>query len=106
LQDFGFFSPRVIFVSVQSNEKLFKLHDELSLHAKTRLRLFNETEDLRGFHPHVTIAFRDLKRRHFEQLMPVFQQRTFSATFPYAGFSLLKLDKTWKEHYSFTLLPQ
>lgn len=96
LQDFAWFEPRVIYVNVQPNEQLFELHSLLTSHAKQELKLFNEVEDLRGFHPHVTIAFRDLKKPKFYELQKMFLERQFRGSFRYAGFSLLKLEKKWE----------
>jgi 2'-5' RNA ligase len=98
--DFDFFEPRVIFAGVKKNEALYRLHDQLARFAGTELRLFNESGDLRGFHPHVTVAFRDLKKPLFYKLKPVFEARTLSGSFEYKGFSLLRLEKTWEGIWS------
>ncbi len=94
--DFGFFEPRVIYAALQAQPRLFDLHHALTQFAKRELRLFNEAEDLRGFHPHVTIAFRDLKKPLFYSLREEFEGRKLSGCFEYSGFSLLKLEKTWQ----------
>jgi 2'-5' RNA ligase len=54
-------------------------------------------EDMRGFHPHMTIAFRDLKKNKFQEVWQLFKERKFQAEFPYAGISLLRLEKKWEE---------
>ena len=97
LKDFAFFEPRVIYTDVLKNESLLNLHTELTRFAKKELRLFNESEDLRGFHPHVTVAFRDLKKSKFYELKQEFESEKLQGTFEYEGFSLLKLEKTWEE---------
>ena len=99
---FDFFVPRVVYVNVVSNETLFKLHDQLKQFAVKELKLFNELEDKRGFHPHVTIAFRDLKKPIFYELQEEFKKKRLSESFNYSGFSLLKLDKKWEEIKLFT----
>ncbi len=96
LQDFAWFEPRVIYVNVQSNEQLFELHSRLTSYAKQELKLFNEAEDLRGFHPHVTIASRDLKKPIFYELQESFKSRKLEGIFGYQGFSLLKLENKWE----------
>jgi len=96
LNGFGFFSPRVIFVNVEDNPPLFSLHTSLTSYAKTELKLFNEADDLRGFHPHVTVAFRDLKKPKFSELKPQFENRSFTSQFEYQGFSILRLEKKWE----------
>lgn len=97
LKDFAFFEPRVIFVNVVKNDALYQLHDALTAFAKKELRLFNESDDLRGFHPHVTVAFRDLKKPKFYELKSAFESKSFAGTFNYSGFSILKLEKKWEE---------
>jgi 2'-5' RNA ligase len=97
LKDFAFFEPRVIFVNVLPNETLHKLHEKLTGFAKRELKLFNEAEDLRGFHPHVTVAFRDLKKPKFYALQKEFEEKKLEGSFNYTGFSLLKLEERWKE---------
>jgi 2'-5' RNA ligase len=101
LKDFGFFAPRVIFVVVEQHPGLMRLHKELTHFAKTELKLFNEAENRRGFHPHVTVAFRDLKKNRFNEVSAPFGTMRFDGTFPYEGFSLLRLDDRWKESANF-----
>jgi 2'-5' RNA ligase len=97
LRDYGFFPPRVIFAAVVPDPALESLHDALALFAKRELNLHNETGDERGFHPHVTVAFRDLRKQKFFGLRPLFESRKLSAVFRYQGFSLLKLEDRWEE---------
>src|SRR4051812_11256086 len=54
--NFSFFEPRVIYVDILPNTELVALHESIKRFAKKELRLFNEADDLRGFHPHVTVA--------------------------------------------------
>jgi len=96
LTGFGFFSPRVIFVNVDHSEALFSLHSNLTSYAKKELNLHNQADDMRGFHPHVTVAFRDLKKPQFHELQPQFEKRKFNNKFVYSGFSILRLEKKWE----------
>ncbi|MDI1354036.1 MAG: 2'-5' RNA ligase family protein [bacterium] len=96
LKGFAFFEPRVIYVNVVGNESISLLHNELARFAQKELKLLNEINDLRGFHPHVTVAFRDLKKPLFYTLQSEFRGKEFVGTFDYKGFSLLKLEKTWE----------
>jgi 2'-5' RNA ligase len=96
LNNFSFFDPRVIYVDVLPNEDLNELHNQLKKYAKKELRLFNEVDDMRGFHPHITVASRDLKKAKFYELQPEFQVKKLSGTFNCKSFTLLKLDKKWE----------
>lgn len=97
LENFNCFTPRVIYVDVLENENLNDLHNDLKWYAHKNLKLFNETGDMRGFKPHVTIAFRDLKKNKFEEIWQSFKNEKINFSFPYTGFSLLKLETRWEE---------
>ncbi|MES2679348.1 MAG: 2'-5' RNA ligase family protein [Bacteroidota bacterium] len=103
LKGFDFFEPRVIYINVVQQQLLYDLHEGLKRFAKKELGLLNEVNDLRGFHPHVTVAFRDLKKAVFYGLQENFKSRYFEGDFKYAGFSLLKFEKTWEELYFFKI---
>ncbi|HEY1039627.1 MAG TPA: 2'-5' RNA ligase family protein [Bacteroidia bacterium] len=104
LNGFDHFGDRVIFINVVPNEELQNFQAALVRHVKVNLRLFNQDEDRRGFHPHVTVAFRDLRKQQFAVAWPEFQKRNFSAIFPLKEFSLLKHDgKQWNVLRTFIL---
>ena len=63
---------------------------QLVHHVKKKLNLFNQSDDMRGFHPHVTVAFRDLKKPVFYKLWEEYGPKTFDRTFRCKSFSLLK----------------
>jgi 2'-5' RNA ligase len=96
LTNYNWFEPRVIYIDVMSNPTLNELHQGLKKYAKQELNLFNEVDDKRGFHPHITIAFRDLKKPLFYELQGKFKNETFANSFDYKGFSLLKFEKRWE----------
>jgi 2'-5' RNA ligase len=95
LKNFAAFIPRVIYIDVLPNGSLVQLHDNLMRFAKRELQLFNEADDMRGFHPHVTIASRDLKKDLFKNIWPEFVSRKFEAGFMCDSVTLLKLEKKW-----------
>lgn len=97
LQGWDSFSKRVVFVAVKSDENLGKLHASLKSFARRELGLLNESEDERGFHPHVTVAFRDIRTKNFTQVWDYVQSREFSHKMPFDGFSLLRLEQKWEE---------
>jgi 2'-5' RNA ligase len=104
LNDFSFFEPRVVFVDVKPNTEILQLHDSLKNFAKKELRLLNEAHDMRGFHPHVTVAFRDLKKPLFYELETQFKSKKLTGSFNCNSFCLLKLEKNWEvlETFNFT----
>lgn len=103
IKDFGFFEPRVIYAAVLPNEQLAKIHEALKTFAQRELKQYNELNDLRGFHPHVTLAFRDLKKPTFYELQKEFTNRTIEGRFVCDNFSLFKFNKTWIELKQFSL---
>lgn len=103
LHHFGFFEPRVIYVDVLPNIELQLLHTQLVKLVKKELLLFNEADDLRGFHPHVTVAFRDLKKPLFYKLRERFMNETLEAQFQCKAFSLLKLKAKWEVLHDFDI---
>jgi 2'-5' RNA ligase len=61
---------------------------------------------MRGFHPHITIAFRDLKKPTFYKAWEEYKSKTFSADFICNSFSLLKHQKDeWMVLTKFNFLP-
>lgn len=101
IKNYASFEPRVIYADVLPNETLFELHKNLTSYAKRELKLFNESDDLRGFHPHVTVAFRDLKKPKFYELREEYLTKKIEGSFEYKGFSLLKLENRWENIHFF-----
>lgn len=105
LKDYDCFEPRVVFIGVQENTVLTELQQGLVRHAKQRLQLFNQAEDMRGFHPHVTVAFRDLKKPAFYELWRTYREEVFSAEFECSSICLLKHnDQRWDVYREFDFL--
>ncbi len=94
LQDSYLMSKKVIYIDVEKSK-------ELESFSNTFSAFFNGL----GFelgnagrlnHPHVTLAFRDLKPEHFEKAWPHFQNESFSASFNVMSVHLLKhQDNLW-----------
>lgn len=104
LKNFDRFGDRVIFIQVEKNEALYELQQQLVQYAREKLQLFNQSDDMRGFHPHITVAFRDLRKRFFAEAWQEFEHRFFAASFPLQDFSLLKHDgKQWNVLRTFAL---
>ena len=96
VHNFNAFPPRVIFIDIVSNDKLTKLYKDLHRFCKRELNLFNASYRDQGFHPHMTLAFRDLKKPMFLKAWEEFQERTFAANFTVEKIILLKHNgKVW-----------
>ncbi len=106
LINFNCFEPRVVFIDVQQNNLLTELQLQLVKHCKTNLQLFNQADDKRGFHPHVTIAFRDLKKQQFYEVWNEYESKTCKYEFKSNSICLLKqVADNWIvfKEFSFTI---
>lgn len=92
LNNFDFFEPRVVFVNVLENESLNQIQKQVVDSCRKELKLDNANYKDRPFHPHITIAFRDLKKPMFYKAKEYFEKVTFSAEFKVGQVSLLKYD--------------
>ncbi|GHM99713.1 2'-5' RNA ligase [Cytophagales bacterium WSM2-2] len=102
LSGFGSFPPRVVFINVKPSEELNLLQSRLQKFCKSELNLFNAQYKDLPFHPHITIAFRDLKKDKFAVAWSEFREKTFEASFPVNRISLLKHDtRYWQPLYHF-----
>lgn len=102
LEGFGYFEPRVVFINVKEENTLFLLQKKLVQHVKNNLQLFNQSDDIRGFHPHITIAFRDLKKPVFYKIWKEFNNKSFQANFNCQSICLLKhINNQWHVYKEF-----
>ena len=104
LSNYDAFSPRVIFINVLKSAELDKLYLELKRFCKRELNLFNADYKEQPFHPHLTLAFRDLKKPTFERAWQEFSQREYSRIFTIGHVALLKHNgKIWEVFKEFEL---
>jgi 2'-5' RNA ligase len=104
LLNFNSFAPRVIFIDVVANEHLAALQKKLLKFSKKELNLFNADYKDQPFHPHLTLAFRDLKKSMFGEAWEEFQTKPFSADFLVEHIVLLKhTGKVWEPYLNFPL---
>jgi 2'-5' RNA ligase len=92
LKDFAAFKPRVIYVDVLKNELLNGLHESLSDFIYKQNKFPIKKED-RSFHPHVTLATRDLYKKAFYEAWEIFSVRKYEALWLVKGISLLRHNK-------------
>lgn len=59
---------------------------------KVNFNIFNADYKNRGFNPHITLAFRDLKREAFKEAWPEFEKATYDKSFEVQSLVLLKHD--------------
>lgn len=97
LKNFDFFEPRVVFLNVIENAFLSALQGQVLKMCRRELKLENGNYKNHPFHPHVTIAFRDLKKAQFYEASDYFKNRAASFKFQAEKVELLKHDgKNWQ----------
>lgn len=102
LNDFSSFPPRVIFINVVLNQELDNLQKNLKRFCKRVLNLFNADYKELPFHPHLTVAFRDLKKASYLEAWGEFEKKSFQAEFVADKLALLKhTGRVWKVHQEF-----
>jgi 2'-5' RNA ligase len=81
-----------VFVDVIKNEQLALLRTDLEdfLLAEEKFPLKKE---LRPFHPHITIATRDLYKKAFFEAWDIFQNKKYKAEWEAKGVSILRHNK-------------
>ena len=94
LQHFDTFRPRVIFVDIGPSEELVQLQEKLSRKLEQEFDL--SSDRTYGFHPHMTVAFKDLKRDIFPKAWKYFENIEYERFFLAKDVTLLKHDgKRW-----------
>lgn len=92
LRDFAFFKPKVIFVDTVKSERLNRLYELFSEFIYNEDK-FPLKKDDRPFHPHVTLAARDLYKKAFYEGWEVFSKKKYNASWIVNGISLLRQNK-------------
>jgi len=99
LRGFGSFSPKVIFVKIEENESLQNLKKKLNTYLRMNLQLLSGDYKNRGFQPHITIAFRDLRKSEYFKAWEKFKNENLDECFLSDNICLLKHDgKKWEIH--------
>lgn len=105
LKGFSSFPPKVIFINVEISTELKGLQKDLERHFKRELNLFNAKYKDLPFHPHLTLAFRDLKKPNYQKAWEEFVGKNYEATFLADKIALLKHSgAVWEVFREFELL--
>lgn len=87
--NFSAFSPRTIFIDVEKNEQLNQAKQTADRFFKQRPHYKMKIES-RHFHPHITIATRDLHKKTFYEAWQLFETKIFSEEWMATGMSVLR----------------
>ena len=102
LNGFDCFRPRVIFIRIVPNPALNDLQARLLKALESSVQLVND--DKRPYHPHLTVAFKDLYKKVFPEAWAHFSAIPFERQFPVKDIALLRhQDGYWEvaERYFF-----
>ncbi len=103
IEGFNFFGKRVIFADVHVNDNLAALQEQVENYLKNSGFPFIR-EAKKPYHPHVTIATRDLKEEDFDAAWSMFEGKSFSASFSTNAIHIMKLvDDKWVHDKEFIL---
>jgi 2'-5' RNA ligase len=103
VEGFNHFDNRVIFADVHSNENLTALQEQLENYLRnTGFPFIREAK--KPFHPHVTIATRDIKPEDFDAAWANFEGKTFQGSFSTNSIHVMKLvEEKWVHDKQFVL---
>lgn len=97
--NFSTFKPRTIFIAVKHNDQLDAIKKSADEFFKNN-SFYNIKIDTRPFHPHITIATRDLFKKDFYEIWPWFEEKKFSEEWLAEGISVLRNKKNWDVIYT------
>ncbi len=90
INNYNTFQPAVVFIHVEKNDVLEKLHAQLNVYTQTILNITNKSKHS-SFHPHITVAFKDIDQSTCTLILQDLQQNfPIKETFQVNKLSLLK----------------
>ena len=96
IKGIGHFGRRNIHHQLEPSSLLFELQTKLRGFCKRYLHLVEELSD-RNFQPHLTLAYKDLKEGHFEEVLAFVKKNAVQADFLVDRAYLLKnVEGRWK----------
>jgi 2'-5' RNA ligase len=105
LNGFGAFPPRVIYINVRKTTQLLVLQQDLMAYCEASLGIVDPVSKNRPFSPHLTVAFRDLTKQHFDGAWAEWETRQLDYQFMASQLTLLIHDgKRWNVSAEFPFL--
>jgi len=102
LDGFGCFKPRVIYINPRISQQFTDARNQLLIRFYESFP--QQRQDTRPFHPHMTVAFKDLAPTMFSRAWPIVSGMGFSASFRLVELVLLKYDSgKWVVFQNFPL---
>lgn len=83
------FGERVIYLGVEAEQALYDFQKGLTTFCKRELNLVDELSD-RNFHPHMTVAFKDIKKSMFQGILELATKADLHSEWKETHVALLK----------------
>ena len=104
LDGFDSFPPKVIYIKVEASQELIKVQQAIASFMAKKMSILNASYKKQPFKPHLTIAFRDLKKAEYHKAWDYYRERPFKTACLVDHIALLKHDgKRWEEDVKFRL---
>ena len=104
LNNFGSFKPRVIYINVVKTPELLNIQQELSLYLKSNLGIRDDRSKNPEYHPHLTLAHRDLTQDNYTKAWAKYENKTIHLEFTVSELTLLfHQEKKWEISEQFRL---
>ena len=87
---YGAFKPRVVFIHPLLTDALEKLYTDWRQMLEKNLAHVLEKYPDRPYHPHLTLAHRNVDKDTFSEMWCYFKERELKANIPFDRFSILK----------------
>lgn len=104
LLNFGFFGKRTVYVKVENNTVLDKLHTQLENQFLSLKEIKQAKNSKHNFTPHITILNRDITEDNFDKAWRKFRKTTYQAQFMVSEIVLFRHQgKKWQKMASKSL---
>ena len=87
---FGAFLSKVIYVQVESNQQLTLLQKDLCQLMTQKMSIHNANYQNKPFRPHLTIAFRDIKKNQFYKAWDYYKDKKYQTRCSIGQLTLLR----------------
>lgn len=92
------FGRRVVYLKIHAGKELYDLQEKLKTFCKKELNLVDELSD-RNFHPHMTVAFKDIKKDKFDSIFDFVKEKSVQGNIQVRSICLLKRENgQWFSH--------
>ena len=105
LNGYGAFKPRVIFIQPEVSEPLMELYKICYQAVRSKLPHTLDQYPDKPFHPHITLAHKDVSRTQFEKMWEYYSMHEYHASFMVDHYSVLRHENEgWKVEKEFQFI--